>query len=97
MKDKLRWLLSLSNFTRIFEIGINTCSDRGRYKVKHSQKQIRSNNSRRSCTAIMLLESYTSVSRLINTEPSELLRLRLSEPIASESVATMGRMQVNYI
>ncbi len=38
-----------------------------------------------TCTAIMLLESYTSVSRLINTEPSELLRLRLSEPIASES------------
>ncbi len=39
-----------------------------------------------SCTAIMLFNSYTSVSRLINTEPSELLRLRLSEPIASESV-----------
>ncbi len=34
----------------------------------------------------MLFNSYTSVSRLINTEPSELLRLRLSEPIASESV-----------
>ncbi len=34
----------------------------------------------------MLLNSYTSVSRLINTEPSELLRLWLSEPIASESV-----------
>ena len=34
----------------------------------------------------MLFESYTSVSRLINTEPSELLCLWLSEPIASESV-----------
>ncbi len=33
----------------------------------------------------MQFNSYTSVSRLINTEPSELLRLRLSEPIASES------------
>ncbi len=33
----------------------------------------------------MLFNSYTSVSRLINTEPSELLRLQLSEPIASES------------
>ncbi len=30
---------------------------------------------------------YTSVNRLINKEPSELLRLWLSEPIASESVA----------
>ncbi len=38
------------------------------------------------CTAVMLFASYTSVSRLINTEPSELLRLRLSEPIASQSV-----------
>ncbi len=36
--------------------------------------------------AIILFELYTSVSRLINTEPSELLRLQLSEPIASESV-----------
>ena len=35
---------------------------------------------------IMLCESYTSVSRLINTEPSELLRLWLIEPITSESV-----------
>ncbi len=34
----------------------------------------------------MLFNSYTSVSRLINTEPSELLSLLLSEPIASESV-----------
>ncbi len=36
----------------------------------------------------MLFNSYTSssVSHLINKEPSELLRLRLSEPIASESV-----------
>ncbi len=42
--------------------------------------------SRGSFTAVMLFNSYTSVSRLINTEPSELLRLRLSEPIASESV-----------
>ena len=33
----------------------------------------------------MLSESYTSVSRLINTDPSELLCLWLSEPIASES------------
>ena len=42
--------------------------------------------------AIMLLKGYTSVSRLINTEPSELLCdlcLRLSEPIASESVAIL--------
>ncbi len=31
------------------------------------------------------INGYTSVSRLINTEPSELLRLQLSEPIASES------------
>ncbi len=38
------------------------------------------------CNIIMLSESYTSVSRPINTEPSELLRLRLSEPTASESV-----------
>ncbi len=35
-----------------------------------------------------MIIGYTSVSRLINTEPSELLRLRLSEPIASESVMT---------
>ncbi len=34
----------------------------------------------------MLFKGYTSDSRLINTEPSELLRLRLSELIASESV-----------
>ncbi len=34
----------------------------------------------------MLFESYTSVSRLINTELPKLLRLRMSEPIASESV-----------
>ncbi len=33
----------------------------------------------------MLLKGYTSVSHLVNTEPSELLRLWLSEPIASES------------
>ncbi len=39
-----------------------------------------------SCTAIMLSESFTSVSHLIYTEPSELLRLWLSEPIAPESV-----------
>ncbi len=39
----------------------------------------------------MMSESYTSVSRLINTEPSELLLLELSEPIASESAnATTG-------
>ncbi len=41
---------------------------------------------------------YTSVSRLINTEPSELLRLRLSEQIASESVKTepqLVKVQVN--
>ena len=37
----------------------------------------------------MLFKGYTSVSRLINMEPSELLRLRLSEPIASESVYVM--------
>ncbi len=37
----------------------------------------------------MLSEGYTSVSRLINTEPSKLLYLRLSEPIASEIVDTM--------
>ena len=34
----------------------------------------------------MLSEIYSSVSRLINKEPSKLLRLWLSEPIASESV-----------
>ena len=39
----------------------------------------------------MLSESYTSVSRLIHTEPSDLLRLRLSEPIASESASTCRR------
>ncbi len=38
------------------------------------------------CLIFMLFNSYTSVSRPIYTEPSELLRLRLSEPIASESV-----------
>ena len=48
--------------------------------------------SRGSCTAVMLFNSYTSVSRLINTEPSELLRLRLSEPIASESVCYFNCM-----
>ncbi len=37
----------------------------------------------------MLFNSYTSVSRLIYTEPSELFRLRLSEPIASESVVSV--------
>ncbi len=34
----------------------------------------------------MLSESYTSVSHQINTQLSELLRLQLSEPIASESL-----------
>ncbi len=38
----------------------------------------------------MLSKSYTSVSRLFNTEPSELLLLWLSEPIVSESV--VGRI-----
>ncbi len=37
----------------------------------------------------LLSKCCTSVSRLINTEPSELLR-RLSEPIASESVYCAG-------
>ncbi len=41
----------------------------------------------------VLFNSYTSVSRLINTEPSELLRLRLSEPIASESEGYTKRVQ----
>ncbi len=41
----------------------------------------------------MLFNSYTSVSRLINTESSELLRLRLSEPIASESACTYKKTE----
>ncbi len=53
--------------------------------------------SRGSCTAVMLFNSYTPVSRLINTEPSELLCLRLSEPIASESVVCVsGRLVPLY-
>ncbi len=39
----------------------------------------------------MLFNSYTSVSHLINTGPSELLRLRLSEQIASESACAFIR------
>ncbi len=38
------------------------------------------------CIAIIISESYTSVSHLTNTEPSELLCLRRRELIASESV-----------
>ncbi len=38
----------------------------------------------------MLFNSYTSVGRLINMEPSELLRLQLSEPIASESAGELA-------
>ncbi len=37
----------------------------------------------------MLFKGYTSVSRPINMEPSELLRLQPSEPIASESVESV--------
>ncbi len=36
-----------------------------------------------------LVKSCNSVSCLINTEPSELLRLQPSDPIASESVMKM--------
>ncbi len=43
----------------------------------------------------MLFNSYTSVSRLINKEHSELLRLRLSEPIASESVGVICKSATN--
>ncbi len=46
----------------------------------------------------MLFNSYTSVSRLINTEPSELLRLRLSEPIASESeMSSVSFFCINFV
>ncbi len=37
----------------------------------------------------LLFNNYTSVSRLISTEPSELLGLQLSEPIASESALSL--------
>ncbi len=45
----------------------------------------------------MLFNSYTSVSRLINTEPPELLRLWLSEPIDSESVPQLKEGPYSHI
>ncbi len=63
-------------------------------KTSYSHDPWIQHKSRGGYTTIMLFESYTSVSRLISMEPSELLHLRLSEPIASESVLTAGNMNI---